>query len=672
MAEFELPYAKQLNRGVRKELGYVIGHQGDNPVVRLLPSGTRLVVRSGHLNTVAKSEGIISLIEQGIQGAKRQRFDDLISEIQDFYSDRAPIRDTPVDIPVPAMLEPAPAPEHTLDQDTISFGSLPITRQQQDAPVVNSPDPTRTDTTEGIPVSEEPNSEPMSGITRQPDMPPQTSALRRSSRSGAHKPPGFYSKLASGDSVADYTACHMRVDECSRLHGPDVTRVAGIKEVLNMIKERRAAAPQDFRKLSPRVIREAVSSFMFFKAKDLLPDETNTASSTKPTLHVKDESSASGWREVKSKRARKIEKMVKVRGRWVGGGHQQQRGEVLVAERLAPTTRGTTHSILMAIAAFEGRKILVGDIPSAYLQAEHIPANGKAVHIIADRYTTKLIVEAMPEYQDYVRPNGTMILKVMKAMYGLVESAWLWYKELERHLVSIGHSVSSNDRGLFYKKVFKNGKCVASNIASVHVDDTISAASNNPDGKKLEAEFWNSMEQKWPGIRMQRGPQYKHLSWNIEQDHKSGAIRKSQKDYLNELVKEVGVEREHKLPCRSDLLNPDVNSPKLGDKEISRFRSILQKVAYAREGRPDFDFVVCYLQSKQSSPTEQDWGDLLRLLGYIKRFPEKVVTFAPSDLQLRGYTDASFNITVDARSYFGYIITLGGLSSLPREDASRR
>ena len=329
-----------------------------------------------------------------------------------------------------------------------------------------------------------------------------------------------------------------------------------------------------------------------------------------------------------------------------------------MAERVAPTARGTSHSILMAIAASEGRKILVGDIPSAYLQAEHIPANGRAVHIIADKYTTKLMVEAMPEYQDYVRQNGTMILRVMKAMYGLVESAWLWYKELERHLTGIGYTVSANDRGLFYKKVLKDGKCVGSNIASVHVDDIISAASNNPEGKKLEIEFWQSMEQKWPGIKMQRGPSYKHLSWNIDQDPKSGAIRKSQKDYLNELVKEVGVEREHKLPCRSDLLTPDINSPKLGEKDISRFRSILQKVAYAREGRPDFDF--CYLQSKQSSPTEQDWSDLFHLLGYIRRFPEKVVTFAPADLQLRGYTDASFNITVDARSYFGYIITLGG------------
>ena len=113
----------------------------------------------------------------------------------------------------------------------------------------------------------------------------------------------------------------------------------------------------------------------------------------------------------------------------------------------------------------------------------------------------------------------------------------------------------------------------------------------------------------------------------------------SQKDYLSELVKQCGIEREHKLPCRSALLTTDHSSPKLSERQANRFRSVLQKIAYARDGRPDFDFVVCYLQSKQSAPTEQDWSDLQHLLGYVKRFPEKEILFKPTDLQLRGSTD---------------------------------
>ena len=80
------------------------------------------------------------------------------------------------------------------------------------------------------------------------------------------------------------------------------------------------------------------------------------------------------------------------------------------------------------------------------------------------------------------------------------------------------------------------------------------------------------MEKKWPGIKLQRGPKYKHLSWNIEQDLATGVIKKSQKDYLTELTKGCQVEKEHKLPCRSDLLTSDPASPKLDDQGVSQFR----------------------------------------------------------------------------------------------------
>ena len=647
VAEFETPYPRQTNGGTRKEIGYVISHQGDNPVVRLLPAGKRLVVRSSHIRAIDKTPTIVSLIEQSITGAKRQKFNDLLAEINDFFDSSYEDPDPPEANPRFIDWEPTnrqsdsreperpmvatPPEEDTTDVPLSSPSSLPV-------PVAPSPQQ----------ASPESHSEPSS-----PPLDPSPVELtevvtepRRSSRRGAKKPPGFYSKLSSGDSVSDYTACHMRAQECTKLYGEELTNDAGITEVVNVIRDRQASMPVDYRKLSPRVLKEALPSFMFYKAKDLLPgeEETNPSRVIKPKKKRK----ATGGR-----------KKVRIRGRWVGGGHKQQRGEIL-AERVAPTARGTTHSLIMAIAAFEGRHLRVGDIPSAYLQADHVPSNGKPVFITADRHTTDLIIKAMPEYKDLMMPNGTMILQVKKAMYGLVESAWLWYKELEKHLLSLGYRVSLNDRGLFYKQVFNNGKCVGSNIASVHVDDIISAASPNQEGAKLEQEFWGSMESKWPGIKLQKGPKYKHLSWNIHQDPRTGEIRKSQRDYLAEVVKASGVEREHKLPCRANLVESDPGSPLLPDQMISRFRSTLQKIAYAREGRPDFDFAVCYLQSKQSRPTEQDWSDLEHLLGYIKRFPEREVVFKPQDLQLRGSCDASFNITSDGRSYYGYIITLGG------------
>ena len=136
-------------------------------------------------------------------------------------------------------------------------------------------------------------------------------------------------------------------------------------------------------------------------------------------------------------------------------------------------------------------------------------------------------------------------------------------------------------------------------------------------------------------------------------------IHKSQRDYIIDIVKTSGVQKEHNLPSRMDLTTSDANSPLLPPEGISNFRSTLQKIAYARDGRPDMDFAVSFLQGKQSSPTEEDWKDLGHLLGYLKRFPEKKIIFKPKDMQLRGYTDAAYNITNDGRSHYGYVISLG-------------
>ena len=54
-------------------------------MVRLLPSGRRAVVRSPHFTPLEKSPAIIKLIEDGISQAQKQKFNDLLSEIGDFY-----------------------------------------------------------------------------------------------------------------------------------------------------------------------------------------------------------------------------------------------------------------------------------------------------------------------------------------------------------------------------------------------------------------------------------------------------------------------------------------------------------------------------------------------------------------------------------------------------------
>ena len=482
------------------------------------------------------------------------------------------------------------------------------------------------------------------------DAPPTT--YRRSQRSAARKPEGFYKSLSGhateAESIRDYTACHMSAHECANLYGKDAQVAAGAEEIINVVG-REALHPRDYRELTPEQMKGVLPSFMFYKAKELLPSEVDNQDEAKQT-----------WTSVLSKRDKKAQKKKthKIKGRWVGGGHRQKRHEAL-RDRVAPTARSTTHAIVFAIAAKEKRPLHVGDIPSAYLQAKHSSADGKATFIRADKETTSIITRVYPDLVQYVTPQGTMILEVAKALYGLVESAWLWYQELSDTLCKMGYEVAEADRGLFVKKTIAGGKIIATNIVSVHVDDLISAASPNAEGIKLSSEFWSTLETKWPGIKHQTGPTFKHLSWDIKQDPKTGVILRSQSTYIRDMLKTLKVDKMENYPMRANLLSYKPEASQLSEAKHADYRSILQKVAYAREGRPDLDFVVAYLQRQQTAPTETDWSDLQHLLYYLNKEPEHWIVHNPTDLQLRAYVDSSYNITADGASHYGYLLTVG-------------
>ena len=686
VGEFEIPYPDH-SKGTRRELGYILCHQGDNAVVRLLPSGKRTVVRSAHFTPLEKSTAIVQMIEAGIDAAQKQRYNDLIEDI----SEQLPH--------VPAHLQhDIPQPVTPIGTDHAARPPTPELTQEQDqhAPDLSGPPhthptvppsdqdntdvPSQTSTAEEIsdiefmvptaveilPLPTEPTVTSDHGIApiAPSDPTPQTSpgpalrhspgaAPRRSQRTNAKKPSGYYAKLhharaTTCESIRDYIACHMSARECANTYGIEAQEAAGAEEIINIIG-REALIPRDYRTLTKEDMDKVLPSFIFYKAKELLPSEMEESDDGKLT-----------WTTVISKRDRKKRKKKthKIKGRWVGGGNHQKKSEAL-RDRVAPTARSTTHAIVITIAAKEKRLLHVGDIPSAYLQAKHVPADGSTTFIRADKETTAIIVKVYPDLVNYVTKSGTMILEVAKALYGLVESAWLWYQELARVLMEMGYEVTEADRGLFVKKISRNGSIIASNIVSVHVDDLISAASPNPEGERLSKEFWSTLESKWPGIKHQTGPRFKHLSWDIIQDPSTGSIRRSQASYIRDVLKTLKIDKFENYPMRGNLLTHKPEASLLSPAKHSEFRSNLQKVAYAREGRPDIDFVVAYLQRQQTAPTETDWSDLQHLLYYLNKEPEHWVMHEPSDLQLRAFVDSSYNLTSDGASHYGFLLTVG-------------
>jgi len=118
----------------------------------------------------------------------------------------------------------------------------------------------------------------------------------------------------------------------------------------------------------------------------------------------------------------------KWKARLVAGGHMQNREEYTYAETSSPTVGTTAILTVAAIAAKEKRKTATVDFTAAYLNAKM--TEGKLILMRLSKETSVVLCLLVPAYRAYLRPDGTMIVKLTKALYGCVESAKLWYNSI--------------------------------------------------------------------------------------------------------------------------------------------------------------------------------------------------------------------------------------------------
>ena len=108
------------------------------------------------------------------------------------------------------------------------------------------------------------------------------------------------------------------------------------------------------------------------------------------------------------------------------------------------TTKGLI--LTCGVDAFEGWKIAIVDVGTAFLHAD----NDKEILMKLQRKIVELLVQLKPTmYRKCVTvgPNGEPILcvRLLKALYGLLSSALLFYKKLRSDLENMGFVINPYD-----------------------------------------------------------------------------------------------------------------------------------------------------------------------------------------------------------------------------------
>ena len=259
-----------------------------------------------------------------------------------------------------------------------------------------------------------------------------------------------------------------------------------------------------------------------------------------------------------------------------------------------------------------------------------------------------------PEYREYLREDGSLIVRLTRALYGCIESAKLWYREISSALQSLGYVPNPKDICVFNKSV-EGVQCTI----TLHVDDLMVTSVN----EKLIDEVMDMLRLKYERedakLEVKEGKIHNYLGMTFDFTMK-GKVYLTMKKYISELLVFTSVKSHCATPA-TEQLYVIIESPSLSVEKAEYFHSVVAKLLYlAKRVRPDLLTAVGFLSKRTRMPTEHDLTKLERVLRYLNGTSDLGLTLCPKrDLSILSSIDASYAVHNDMKSQTGVTITLG-------------
>ena len=338
----------------------------------------------------------------------------------------------------------------------------------------------------------------------------------------------------------------------------------------------------------------------------------------------------------------------KLKSRLVAGGHLQDRNLYTTDDTSSPTIATWALFALSALAAKEVKKIITVDIRSAYLNAV---IDSKEILMRLEPSIAALITEISPNWKEDLDQDGSLIVKLHKALYGCIESAKLFYTHLKNTLAQIGFSPSNIDPCV-YRKKYTEGVC----IIGTHVDDLKIFAPN----EEIAFQVVDHLRKVYKDINMYEGDVHNYIGMTFDYGV-PGSVKITMDGFCDQLLLDHKVVGHAKTPANIDLFKINETSKRLDKKKSEEFHSATMKLLYlAKRIRPDLLTAVSFLTTRVHEPTDQDYGKLIRILQYVNHTRELGLTLTPDeDLTIYAYCDASHGVHKDFKGHTGATISIG-------------
>ena len=196
--------------------------------------------------------------------------------------------------------------------------------------------------------------------------------------------------------------------------------------------------------------------------------------------------------------------------------------------------------------------------------------------------------------------NKVLYLKTVKALYGCVRSALMWYQLFSSELTKIGFTINDYDKCVASKMI--NGKQCTTTWYIVDV-------KVSHEDSEVVSSIIKILESKFGALKTTRGKKHTYLGMKIEL-MANNEISIDMRDYIEEIIEMMPtkINTISTSPANNHLFTVMEGAIKLEKDEVGLFHSVVAKLSWVmKRGRSDLEVTISFLFTRVKQSTKADW-----------------------------------------------------------------
>jgi len=249
--------------------------------------------------------------------------------------------------------------------------------------------------------------------------------------------------------------------------------------------------------------------------------------------------------------------------------------------------------------------------------------------------------EVNHEYRKFVtieRGRRVPYVRVLKVIYGMIESALRWYDLFSSTLTGMGFEINPYDK-CTANIIINGSQCTV----GWYVDDN---KVSRVDDDVIDMVV-DEIEAKSGKLTRNKGNKHTFLGMDIEiLPDKKRAISTPQ--HIEEVVSDLREE------IKGDVAIPvNTKSCTLSDKKAELFHKLVAKLLWmTQRSWSDLETGVSFLCTRVQEPTEEDWTKFVRVVSFLQSTrTDRRIMGADSSNSLRTFVDASYAVHTNMRGH---------------------